>query len=208
MLAAPPAPALWRSLRGGRRRRSVGSPRAALSAPRDPLRARGAGYDAMCAEMPRELVCKSVAAAAGRELTWTSARLDALCDALACPPAELLRLGRSDILAALCCAAPDDVARALVKLRLAFPAAVHAGRLAAAAPELLLTPGAAKSAGNAYNALAAALAPLPRACAALPEAVLEEPRALLSPRAAPLAARLLAAGADDPEALRAFLNDG
>lgn len=173
----------------------------AKPAPLDPLRSRGPGYDVMCSELTLELVSNSVASAAGRDAAWASARFAELCAMLSCTTGDLVRLGRADTLAALCLAPDGDVARALVDLRLAFPREVDAGRLAAACPELLMLPGAAAAGGAAYAELAAALAALPSACKALPEAVLQEPYALLTPRAADAARRLLAAGADDGDAV-------
>jgi ABC-type sulfate/molybdate transport systems ATPase subunit len=41
-------------------------------------------------------------------------RFEQLCETLSCSSADLVRMGRAELLAALCSAAPDDVARALV----------------------------------------------------------------------------------------------
>ena len=168
--------------------------------PTDPLRSqplRGRGHCIMCDEMTVDLVSHSVARESGRDEAWALQRFGELCTLLSCPSEELVRLGRAEQLAALCLLSDGDVARALVALRLALPPSMDAGRLAAAAPELLLHPDAPRAAGVAYKELASLFPPL--SARKLPDALLREPRLLAD---VPAVARALSnLRAANPDAL-------
>jgi hypothetical protein len=145
----------------------------------------------MCSEMVLDLVSAGVASRTGRDAAWATSRFDELCVLLSCSTGELVRMGRGDELAALCSMEDRAVARALVDLRLALPGGVDAGRLAAAAPQLLLDGGARARLRGDYVELQAMFAPSPAAAEELPWAVLEEPALLLDVAATDEALRAL-----------------
>jgi hypothetical protein len=150
---------------------------------RDPVRSRGdGGHQRMCDELVLELVCSGVARETERDETWAAQRLEALSALLGCSLGELARLGRTPQLAALCALDDALVVRRLIEMRVALPPAVDAGRLAAAAPSLLLPEADTerRGLGRAYAALAAMFAPSAVATAALPATLLETPELLAS----------------------------